>query len=138
MGLMRKHNILNLCGTFMYQDIELLKFKIKNGCAEYIEECNREEYRDLYPVDWLASKNEKVGYFELNMFFKNHVVRDGSQDVGEYLQSLQLDSYNLDEIVKRNNGADYATPYWVKFDGIGVQHYADFRNFVSPLIFDVQ
>lgn len=130
--LMRRHNVLNLEGTFMRQDVELVRFKIQRGCLEYFEELHPETNRYGFPAEWRFT--DTIGYREINLFYKNHVVQDGAQDIRRYLNTLKLDHYDLDEIIKRNNGADWVTFFWLRFDNYGCQQYSDFKWFRPPLL----
>jgi len=132
MDLMGRHNVLNLSGMFMYKDIELVDFCIEHGCLTYLKEMNRAKNRCIYPAEWCV--NEKIGYLEVNEYFKNHVVEDGAQDIRGYLDFLQLKHYDLDEIIKRNNGGYSVNFYWVRFKGYGAQTYKEMQEFIPPLI----
>ena len=139
--LMGEHNVQNLKGTFMYKDIPFADFCIEEACLTYFKETDRDSNWRMYPAEWVVSIRTDIGitgsieYITLNEYFKNHVVEDGAYNLHNYLKSLGLDHYDLDEIIKRNNGTDWVTDFWVKFEGVGCQSYAELREFVPPLVF---
>lgn len=141
MYLMDKHNVINLKGTFMFKDTAFAEFCIEKACLKYFKETDRDSNWRMYPAEWVIGLRAdiggrgEIGYLELNEYFKNHVVEDGAQDLHKYLRSLKLDHYDLDEIIKRNNGANWVNDYWIKFKGVGCQTYAELQEFMPPLIF---
>lgn len=133
MDLMERHNILNLSGMFMYKDIALLDFRIERGCIVYACEIDRQQNKRLYPAEW--GFTDKIGYLEINEYYKNHVVEDGAQDIQLYLKAMQMDYYDLDELIKRTNGICRLNGYWLRFsDGVGVQKFSEISDFIPPLI----
>ena len=131
MDHMQRHNIKDLEGTFMYMDTPVVEFCIQNYCPVYIRELNRAENYCNYPIEFLF--DESVTYGDLNDYFKHHVVEDGAQDIHGYLRTLGLHYYELDEIVKRNNGYNFLDLYWVKFKGFGAQNWHEIQTQSYPI-----
>ena len=118
--------IKNLEGTLCSKDLELCKFSIKNRELVYFEDLSNGEF---YP--WELSQLG-VSYGSFNDFFNRRVVKDGAMLIREYLNSLELNNYDFDEIIKRTNGSNHDT-FWVKFKDIGAQSWNELNHTHFPI-----
>lgn len=131
MDFMEKHNIKNLTGTLMYEDTPLVDFDIVNERLVYVREYDRINNYKYYPVEFRF--DDAVNYGDINDYFKHNVVEDGAQDIYEYLKTLGLRYYDLDEIVKRNNGYNHLGLRWVRFRNFGAKTWHDIKTQYYPI-----
>lgn len=131
MDFMERHNIKNLEGILMYKDVPLVEFCIQNYRPIFIREFDREHNINMYPAEFLF--DDAVTYGDINDYFKLHVVEDGAQDIHEYLKDLGLKTYDLDEIVKRNNGYNHLGFCWVKFKDFGATSWQGIKTQLYPI-----
>lgn len=131
MDFMEKHNIKNLTGTLMYEDTSLVYFNIVNERLVYVREYDRINNYKYYPVEFRF--DDAVHYGDINAYFKHNVVEDGAQDIYEYLKTLGLRYYDLDEIVKRNNGYNHLGFRWVRFKDFGADTWHDIKTQYYPI-----
>jgi hypothetical protein len=131
MDLMERHHIKNLEGVFMREDTPLVDFKIVNYRLVYVHEYDRQKNKKSYPAEFLF--DDAITYGDLDDYFKNHVVEDGAQDIHNYLLSLGLKTYDLDEIVKRLNGNNFINFFWVKFSNMGARTWKEVMTQRYPI-----
>lgn len=125
--MQREHFIRNLKGTMYYQDTPIVEFEIKNRELVQFEDLSNGKY-------WFA----ELGlwgetYVAFNEFFKRRVVQDYAMYLREYLDACGLESYDFEEIVKRNNGSNHLDMFWVKFENIGAKCFNDIWQQEYPI-----
>jgi hypothetical protein len=115
----------------MREDIPLVDFKVVNCRLISVYEYDRANNMRLYPAEFMF--DDAVTYGDLDDYFKNHVVEDGAQDIHNYLVSLGLKTYDLDEIVKRLNGNNFINFFWVKFQNMGAKTWKEIMTQRYPI-----
>ena len=131
MELMDRHHVKNMTGTLMYKDIPLFDFCIEHENLLFVHEYERFTNYKYYPAEFRF--DDAVNYGDINDYFKHHVVEDGAQEIYEYLQSLGLHYYDLDEIIKRNNGYNHMNFIWVRFKNFGALTWNDIKTQRYPI-----
>ncbi len=101
--------IRSLGGTLMWENTPLIYFNIKDGKLIDYKRClSSNKY---YPYE-LAKLG--INYMSFNKFFRERVVLDGSQDIMEYLEAMDMKKYDFETLVKKNHGRNYLDCYWIK------------------------
>lgn len=120
------HYIKNIEGTLYSFDVPLCEFSIKDRELVYFKDLSNKKF---YPFE-LALGGATYGSF--NNFFNRRVVKDYAMFIREYLNDMGLDSYDIDELVKRNNGSCHDT-YWIKFKDFGVKSWDELQHTRMPI-----
>lgn len=123
----REYFIKNLEGVMYYQDTPLFEFKIENRELVHYKDISRLKY---YPCE---PRMNGVSYTSINNFFRRRVVPDYAQDIRDYLTAIGLDTYDFEELIKRNNGYNHLDFFWVKFKNIGAQSWHDICTQTYPI-----
>ena len=123
----REYFIKNMKGILHYQNMPLLDFEIKN--RELVKGVDLSGQRYWPP----EIKVWGLSYVHLNDFFSRRVVPDNQMLLHDYLQAMNLESYNFEEMIKRRNGANGVDDYWVKFDGVGAKTFEEIRTQKYPI-----
>ncbi len=99
----------NYSGTLYYEDIPLVYFNIENGELKEYRKCKED-------LQYFPYELARIGftYKAFNLFFRERVVLDGSQDIREYLNALDLEYYDFEKIVKINKGRNFLDNWSVR------------------------
>ena len=124
--MMDKYYIQNLDGTLYKKDIPILYFKIDG--QQLIE------YKKLADKKYLpAHLDGKISYNNIRSFFEDRVVEYGAMWVDDYIHALGLESYNFEEIIKRNNGWNHLDLFWIKLKNIGATSWNEILHQKYPI-----
>jgi len=114
----------------MYKDLRVCKFVIKDRA---LVSC---EYNSdsLTCLPWsLSELGYGLTYAGFNDFFKYRVVKQGAQDIREYLNEMEMDHYDFETLIKKMNGWDAVGQWWVDFDNCGYHCWEDIRSGEYPI-----
>lgn len=136
MDLMERHHIKNIKGILMFKDIALFHIEVVNYNLIKLVEYSRQQNFKYYPYEFTVplTNGLPLGYFHVDFFFKHRVVQDGAQDIRVYLNTMGLDYYDLDELIKRTNGHNFMNPLWFKFNNYGATQYSDLAEQSYPVL----
>jgi len=125
-----QYYLRNLQGTLMYKDLRVCKFVIRD---RELVSC---EYNSdsLTCLPWsLSELGYGLTYAGFNDFFKYRVVKQGAQDIREYLNEMEMDHYDFETLIKKMNGWDAVGQWWVDFDNCGYHCWEDIRSGEYPI-----
>ncbi|MCR5799073.1 MAG: hypothetical protein K6G69_03270 [Lachnospiraceae bacterium] len=111
--------INNLKGILYYLDTPLIDFEIKD--RELIKAIDLSN-KKLYPVE-LAVWG--VDYGNINDFFKRRTMKEGCMFYKEHLEAINMERFDFDEYIRKNNGNNNIDNYWIRFDEGGAKCFRD-------------
>lgn len=94
-----------------------------------------EEFAQFLPfrIKWLRANIVSVDELEtlllqcLQEFLENRVVPPTRSNIGDILSHLDVASYNVEQILRKNYGIDTDDYFWIRLDPKQTIHYDDIR-----------
>ena len=111
--------INNLKGVLYYLDSPLLDFEIKD--RQLIKAIDLSG-KKLYPVE-LAVWG--VNYGNINAFFRRRTMKEGCMFYREHLKAINMERFDFDEYIRKNNGNNNIDNYWVRFEDVEARCFRD-------------
>lgn len=112
--------IQNLKGILYYLDTPLLGFEIRDRRLVKAENLSDGKF---FPWE-LAVYG--ISYGNLNAFFERRTMKEGCMLYTRHLKNIEMERFDFDSYIKKNNGNNMLDNYWVKFDDFGAERFSDF------------
>lgn len=100
----------NLSGTIMFEDNELVKFRVERGEVVFVSVIGTENI----PYEFSLYKTPE---YALLMFLDDRVVPETRIGLQKDLAIAGISYYDPDAILHLNHGACVSDKYWIQFDG---------------------